>query len=37
MMDLFYVALTVGFFAAMLGYTRACDRVGRRDERTSNR
>lgn len=28
--DLLYVALTVGFFAAMLGYTRACERLGRR-------
>jgi hypothetical protein len=35
--DLLYVALTVGFFTAMLGYIRACERLGRRGERRSDR
>ena len=30
MIDLLYVALTVGFFVTMLGYTHACERLGRR-------
>jgi len=29
MLDLLYVALTVGFFALMLGYVRGCERLGR--------
>ena len=29
MADLFYVLGTIGFFAAMLGYVRACARLGR--------
>jgi hypothetical protein len=33
MPDLFYVLGTVGFFAAMLGYVRACERLGRSSER----
>ncbi len=32
MMDLLYVSLTVGFFAAMLAYVAACARLGRRGE-----
>lgn len=27
--DLFYIALTVVFFALMLAYIRGCDRLGR--------
>jgi hypothetical protein len=30
MLDLAYLLLTVGFFALMLGYVRACAAVGRR-------
>lgn len=36
MIDLLYVAGTIGFFALMLAYVAACDRLGRgaaRDER----
>jgi len=29
MLDLLYVALTVGFFALMLAYVRGCARLGR--------
>lgn len=29
MVDLVYVAVTVAFFALMLGYVRACERLGR--------
>lgn len=29
MWDLFYVALTVAFFVAMLAYVRGCERLGR--------
>ena len=29
MIDLLYVVLTIGFFITMLGYTRACERLGR--------
>jgi hypothetical protein len=29
MLDLLYVALTVGFFALMLAYIRGCERLGR--------
>ncbi len=32
MADLFYVLATIGFFGAMLGYVRACERLGRRSE-----
>jgi hypothetical protein len=28
MLDIAYVALTLGFFALMLGYVRACDALG---------
>jgi hypothetical protein len=28
--DVLYLAGTVAFFAAMLAYVRACDRLGRR-------
>lgn len=29
MIDLVYIATTVVFFALMLGYVRACERLGR--------
>jgi hypothetical protein len=29
MLDLAYLAITAAFFAAMLGYTRACASLGR--------
>lgn len=29
MLDLIYIALTMGFFALMLAYVRACARLGR--------
>jgi hypothetical protein len=29
MLDLLYVALTIAFFALMLGYVRACALLGR--------
>jgi hypothetical protein len=29
MLDLLYIALTVGFFALMLGYISGCERLGR--------
>lgn len=29
MIDLIYIAATVAFFALMLGYVAACDRIGR--------
>lgn len=29
MLDLIYVAVTIVFFALMLGYVRACERLGR--------
>jgi hypothetical protein len=32
MRDVAYIALTVAFFALMLAYVRACDRLGRRQE-----
>ncbi len=32
MLDLLYVLLSVGFFALMLGYTHACDRLGARSD-----
>lgn len=31
MLDLIYLLATVAFFAAMLGYVRGCDRLGRDD------
>jgi hypothetical protein len=31
-LDVAYIALTVVFFALMLGYVRACDALGRRRE-----
>jgi hypothetical protein len=30
--DLIYLAITIGFFALMLLYVRACEALGRRDE-----
>lgn len=30
MLDLIYIALTVGFFGLMLAYVRACGRLGER-------
>jgi hypothetical protein len=32
MLDLLYLTLTLAFFAAMLAYLRACERLGRRGE-----
>lgn len=32
MLDIAYIALTVAFFALMLGYVRACEALGRRQE-----
>lgn len=29
MIDVIYVVVTIGFFALMLAYTAACDRLGR--------
>jgi hypothetical protein len=29
MIDLIYIAVTVGFFGLMLAYVHACDRLGR--------
>lgn len=34
MMDLLYIAGTLLFFAAMLGYVRACSAVGDRSDAT---
>lgn len=31
MADLLYIALTLGFFAAMLGYVRVCDALAASD------
>jgi hypothetical protein len=31
--DLIYVAITIGFFALMLLYVRACEALGRREEK----
>ena len=33
MLDLIYVVTTVAFFALMLLYVRACERLGREDTR----
>jgi hypothetical protein len=33
MLDLFYMLVTVGFFAVMLAYVSACERLGRGSER----
>lgn len=33
--DFLYLAGTVTFFAAMLAYVRACERLGRRGDRAS--
>lgn len=33
MLDAAYIALTIAFFALMLGFVRACDALGRRQER----
>ena len=32
MLDVAYISLTVAFFALMLGYVRACDALGRRQD-----
>jgi hypothetical protein len=32
MLDIAYIALTVVYFALMLAYVRACERLGRRRE-----
>ena len=32
MLDLLYVLLGIGFFALMLAYTHACDRLGARSD-----
>jgi len=34
MTDLIYVAVTIGFFALMIGYVAACARLGRSQEVT---
>ena len=36
MLDLLYVALTVGFFALMLAYVRGCERLGREETGTQD-
>jgi hypothetical protein len=36
MFDLLYVTMTVGFFAAMLWYTRACASLGRGTEESKD-
>ncbi len=33
MLDIAYIALTVAFFALMLAYVGACERLGHRQER----
>jgi len=33
MWDLIYLAITIGFFALMLLYVRACEALGRREEK----
>jgi hypothetical protein len=35
--DVLYVVLTLVFFGAMLGYTRACERLGDTREKTHER
>ena len=35
MMDALYLLLTVGFFAAMLGYSRGCEALGRDPAKSS--
>jgi hypothetical protein len=35
--DLIYLALTIGFFALMFLYVRACDALGRRQSEGDNR
>jgi len=32
-LDVAYIALTLAFFALMLGYVRGCDALGRRQDR----
>lgn len=32
MLDIAYIALTVGFFALMLAYVRGCEKLGHRQE-----
>lgn len=32
MLDIIYIALSIGFFAIMLAYVRACQMLGQRDE-----
>jgi len=33
MLDLIYIVITIGFFALMLRYVRACEALGRREEK----
>lgn len=35
MIDVVYVLTTIAFFALMLGYVRACERLGRKTTDTS--
>jgi hypothetical protein len=37
MLDLLYVAMTVGFFAVMLLYLRGCESLGRGTEESKDR
>jgi hypothetical protein len=32
MLDILYIAISIGFFALMLAYVRACQLLGERDE-----
>jgi hypothetical protein len=32
MRDIAYIALTLGFFALMIAYVRACERLGKRQD-----
>jgi hypothetical protein len=35
--DVIYLTITVGFFALMFGYVRACEALGRRESREETR
>jgi hypothetical protein len=37
MLDILYMSITAGFFALMLAYTRACERLGRRGAEPKNK
>lgn len=37
MLDLVYVAITLGFFALMLAYIRGCEALGREDTNKEGR